>query len=131
MGWVKFQRSGLWPGMRPSGIRFSFLHCGGESNEALAERCHSSTNPHLRTAVECCQAVLGVDSLSPDRCEDDRIAVLSAVAELVKLNNGKKYDNATLNEARKRREEMEDLIKTLSQEKREAMQDKLDGLFMG
>merc|ERR1719473_2482601 len=34
-------------------------------------------------------------------------------------------------EARKRREELEDMIKGLSQERREAMQDKLDGLYMG
>jgi len=108
-----------------------FTHCGGESNEALAERCHSSTNQHLRTAVECCQHVLGVDSLSPDRCEDDRMHVLDAVISMVKSNNGQKYDNATLTAARKRREELGELIQGLSQERREAMQDKLDGLFGG
>lgn len=108
-----------------------FTHCGSETNEALAERCHSSTNQHLRTAVECCQKVLGVDSLSPDRCEDDREAVLDAVQELVKQNNGHKYDNATLTDARRRRDDLEEMIKGLSQERREAMQDKLDGLFMG
>jgi len=81
--------------------------------------------------VECCQEVLGVDSLSPDRCEDDRTTVLESVQNLVKLNNGQKYDNTTLTEARRRREELADSIRNLSIERREAMQDKLDGLFMG
>lgn len=108
-----------------------FTHSGTETNQQLADRCHSSTNQHLRTAVESCQCVLGVDSLSPDRSEDDRSAILEAVRELVKSNHGQKYDNATLTEARRRREELEDSIKGLSQERREAMQDKLDGLFMG
>lgn len=108
-----------------------FTHCGTETNDALRERCHSSTNQHLRTAVECCQHVLGVDSLSPDRCEDDRASLLDAVRDMVKVNNGQKYDNETLNEARRRRDELEERIKGLSQERREAMQDKLDGLYMG
>mmetsp|Transcript_99742 Transcript_99742/g.157876 ORF Transcript_99742/g.157876 Transcript_99742/m.157876 type:complete len:364 (-) Transcript_99742:304-1395(-) len=108
-----------------------FTHCGTETNEALSERCHSSTNPHLRSAVESCQQVLGVDSLSPERCEDDREAVLNAVKEIVAANHGQKYDNTALTEARKRREELEQKIQGLSQERREAMQDKLDGLFMG
>lgn len=108
-----------------------FTHSGAETNNALAERCHSSTNQHLRSAVECCQAVLGVDSLSPDRCEDDRHSVLASVRNLVKMNNGQKYDNATLTEARRRRGELEEMIKGLNQERREAMQDKLDGLFLG
>jgi len=108
-----------------------FTHSGKESNQELADRCHSSTNQHLRTAVECCQDVLGCDSISPDRCEDDRVAVLESVQNLVKLNNGKKYDNTTLLEARKRREELGRSIECLSQERREAMQDKLDGLYMG
>jgi len=108
-----------------------FTHSGKETNQELADRCHSSTNQHLRTAVECCQDVLGADSLSPDRCEDDRVSVLDSVQNLVKLNNGQKYDNTTLLEARKRRDELEHMISGLSQERREAMQDKLDGLFMG
>merc|ERR1719310_1138385 len=32
-----------------------FTHCGSETNEALAERCRSSTNQYLRKAVEWCQ----------------------------------------------------------------------------
>jgi len=108
-----------------------FTHCGKETNKELVDRCHSSTNQHLRTAVECCQDVLGADSLAPDRCEDDRDSVLDSVQNLVKLNNGQKYDNTTLVEARRRREELTQRISGLSQERREAMQDKLDGLFMG
>jgi len=108
-----------------------FTHCGAESNESLQERCRSSTNQHLRAAMDFCHEVIGVDSLSQDRCEDDREGVLSTVREVIKANDGRKYDNAALTEARRRRDELEERIKGLSQERREAMQDKLDGLFHG
>lgn len=108
-----------------------FTHCGTETNEQLRERCQSSTNQHLKTAMDSCYEVIGVDSLSPDRSEDDRNAVLNAVRDCVKANDGLKYDNTTLTEARRRRQELEERIQGLSQERREAMQDKLDGLFQG
>lgn len=108
-----------------------FTHCGNESNESLRERCQSSTNQHLKAAMDFCNEVIGVDSLAPDRCEDDRAAVMHAVKDVLKANDGRKYDNAALTEARRRRAELEERIKGLSQERREAMQDKLDGLYMG
>jgi len=108
-----------------------FTHCGAESNDALQERCRSSTNQHLRAAMDFCHEVVGVDSVSQDRCEDDREGVFGAVREVVKANNGRKYDNAALSEARRRREQLEERIKSLSLERREAMQEKLDGLFHG
>ena len=44
-----------------------FTHCGTLGIDAFAERVRSSENRHLRAAVKCCQAVLGVDSLSLQR----------------------------------------------------------------
>mmetsp|Transcript_38901 Transcript_38901/g.91623 ORF Transcript_38901/g.91623 Transcript_38901/m.91623 type:complete len:384 (-) Transcript_38901:183-1334(-) len=110
---------------------FVFTHCGAESNESLKERCQSSQNEHLKTAMQLCMDVVGVDSLAQDRSEDDRAAVIAAVKDVVKSNNGQKYDNVTLQEARHNREQLQTQINTLSTERREAMQDKLDGLYHG
>lgn len=108
-----------------------FTHCGAETNESLQERCTSTANPHLREAMDCCTFVVGVDSLAPDR-EGDRGTVLEAIKGTIRANNGQKYDNATLTEARRRRAELRERIsRHLSQERLEAMEEKLEGLFHG
>ncbi|CAE8742988.1 unnamed protein product [Polarella glacialis] len=107
-----------------------FTHCGAETSESLQERCASTTNSHLKSAIECCVTVIGVDSLATDR--EDRGDLVSSVRDVIKANNGRKYDNSTLTEARRRREELQQkVIKHLSQERREAMEEKLEGLFHG
>lgn len=108
-----------------------FTHCGAETNESLRERCLSSTNPHLKNAVDSCAVVLGVDSLDTDRSEDDRVNLLNAVSDLIKDHHGVKYDNAALNEARERRQALKERIETLSEERRNMMHDKMDALFNG
>mmetsp|Transcript_50066 Transcript_50066/g.132324 ORF Transcript_50066/g.132324 Transcript_50066/m.132324 type:complete len:368 (-) Transcript_50066:137-1240(-) len=108
-----------------------FTHCGAEANESLQERCSSTANPHLRAAMDCCTFVVGVDSLAPDR-EGDRATVLEAIKGTIRANNGQKYDNAALTEARRHREELKErIIRYLSQERREAMEERLEGLFHG
>lgn len=107
-----------------------FTHCGNETNDSLQERCSATSNQHLRTAIESSAGVIGVDSLASER--DDRPTVITAIKEVVKANCGQKYDNSTLQEARRRREELQQrIIRFLSQERREAMEDKLEGLFHG
>lgn len=108
-----------------------FTHCGAEPNVELLRRCQSSTNKYLQQAVEKVHSVVGVDSLDTDRCSDDRKAVLDSVAAVLLSNNGEKYDNTTLTEARRRRLELQEIIQSLSKERKEAMQTKLDGLFHG
>lgn len=106
-----------------------FTHCGSETNESLRERVQSTTNQYLKEAVEMCADFLGVDSLATDR--DDRQNLLEAVMSTIKSNGGRKYDNRALGEARRRREVLLDKIRTLDQERREAMEDKINGLFHG
>lgn len=108
-----------------------FTHCGDETNDALRSRCESSTNQHLKDAVNSCASILGVDSLATHRCEDDRISILNSIKDLIRSNHGVKYDNATLNEARQRRMALLDKIQGLSAERRDAMSDKIDALFNG
>lgn len=108
-----------------------FTHCGAETNESLRERCASSSNQHLKNAVDSCALVLGVDSLDTERCEDDRMNLLNAINDLVKSHNGVKYDNVALNDARERRLALKEKIETLSAERRDMMRDKMDALFNG
>jgi len=108
-----------------------FTHCGEETSEALRLRCESSTNQHLKDAVTSCVRVLGVDSLSEERCADDRSNLLDTIADVVQANNGLKYDNATLTEARHRRWALTERIQLLSRERRDAMLDKMHALFNG
>jgi hypothetical protein len=108
-----------------------FTHCGAETNEALAQRCDSSANQHLKTAVESCARVIGVDSLAMDRSEDDRVNLLNSIRDLTCTNSGIKYDNATLAEARQRRAVLSDRMQGLSTERRDAMADKMEALFNG
>mmetsp|Transcript_39182 Transcript_39182/g.101338 ORF Transcript_39182/g.101338 Transcript_39182/m.101338 type:complete len:375 (+) Transcript_39182:117-1241(+) len=108
-----------------------FTHCGSETNESLQERCSNTSNPHLKAAMESCTFVIGVDSLAPNR-EGDRENLLEAIKDTIRANQGQKYDNATLTEARRRREELKErIVRYLSQERREAMEEKLEGLFHG
>lgn len=108
-----------------------FTHCGEETSEALRLRCESSTNQHLKDAVTSCVRVLGVDSLSEMRSADDRTDLLGTVADVVQANNGLKYDNATLTEARHRRWALTERIQLLSRERRDAMLDKMHALLNG
>jgi len=108
-----------------------FTHCGTETTEALRERCRGSANQHLLSAVDSCAEVLGVDSIAEERRDEDRETLLQAIGEVVKKNKGVKYENATLIEARERRQELVEKINRLSEDRRDAMQDKLHGLFNG
>lgn len=108
-----------------------FTHCGAETNQSLLDRCNATTNQHLRAAMDQCASIVGVDCVAKNR-RSDRESVLQAVKGLVVANHGQKYENATLIEARRRREELRERIgRHLSQERREHMEDKLEALFHG
>lgn len=108
-----------------------FTHCGSETNEALQQRCITSSNQHLKRATEHVKGVVGVESQTKDPDRNDLAAVLAIVEQVISANDGKKYENSTLLEARRRREELQEIILSLTPERREAMQAKLDGLFYG
>merc|ERR1711941_246723 len=73
-----------------------FTQCGSTTNAELQNRIERSDNEHLQKAAQLIPRILGVDSLSPDRCERDRNALLDSVQQLLKSNHGMKYDNSTL-----------------------------------
>lgn len=108
-----------------------FTHCGSESNEALQQRCLTSSNQHLKKATEHVFGVVGVESQTKDPDRNDLAAVLTIVADVIKANHGRKYSNETLLKARRGRDELQEIILTLTPERKEAMQAKLDGLYYG
>jgi hypothetical protein len=108
-----------------------FTHCGNETNESLRDRCDNTSNTHLRAAMSSCVGVVGVDSLMAGR-KGDRDALLTEIKHVIKANGGRKYDNATISEARERRSELQERIfRHLSSERRDAMEEKLEGLYHG
>jgi len=108
-----------------------FTHCGNETSESLRDRCSNSSNAHLRAAMGSCVGVIGVDSFAQGR-KGDRDALLQEIKMVIKANGGHKYDNASISEARERRAEIQErIIRHLSQERRDAMEEKLDGLYNG
>jgi len=109
-----------------------FTHCARETNDQLRERCRKTPNGLLRDALTKTAGVVGIDCLAPGRHAEDRATVLAATDEVVQ-SHGNLPKTRPTNPAELRRSlfELNREMDGLSDERRAAMQVKLDALNSG
>lgn len=109
-----------------------FSHCGRETNEQLLNRCRKSGNGYLRETLQRTAGIVGVDCHTPSRSSDDRAAVLAATARICREHRDKpKLSPMDPAELQRQLAEMDSAIGGFSNERRDMMKVKMNGVRSG